>query len=223
MSDNATPEDIARWERLLRIPNTSGSELYDADNGIRQCILRAFGFHDEYLSYSSSVRTRGRKRLKGEGHNWASVSRVWRAVRSADNVRLINWTFTTFPNQERLREMHAEAAETAEPKSAYTTHARGVFIDKERRIFAVYEPLAYADEVSEWFGASLNDFAKRYKSYTRLLIYGNQIETSDCEKRSLRFGICCWVKFLASTRKLPRRSCSCGLKITQITTLYIRT
>jgi hypothetical protein len=211
MSEQTSPRDYKRWTRLLHVPNTTTSELYDADQGVRQCVLRVFGFHDEYLSYSSSKSTQGKARLKGEGHNWSSVSRVWRAVRTAQRVKLIHWTYDAFQNQLRMTMHNAITPNTTDPCS---THARGVFIDKGRRLFVVYEPRAFDGVICQWFGSSLNDFAKAYKSYSHLIIYGNQTTTSDCEKRVIRFGVCCWEKFRSSERVSPTPVCRCSLCVT---------
>lgn len=206
-------EDEERWKRLLFVATTTTDGLYDSDQGIHQHILRALGFQGEYISYSSS-RSGGRKRLKSQGHNWASAARVFRAVRRSSSVKLLHWTYTAFKNQLR------QALPPNHHPNPHLTHARGIFMDKQRMILLVYEPREYRGEICPWFGSSLNDFVRRFKAYRRLLVYGNQRKTHHCEKRTLRFGLCCWHRFLSSGNE--QRDCPCGLEITHITTLYIR-
>jgi hypothetical protein len=212
MSEHATDSSVSRWQNLLLVPNTRSDELYDQDQGIKQHILRAFGFHDEYLSYSSNPSTMTRSRLKGEGHNWSSVSRVSKALRGVENIKLIHWNYSEFKNQSRQQEA----------TGAFVTHARGIFVDRVRGMFIVYEPNTYRGQVNQWFGASLNDFAKQYKGFVCTLAYGCQDTTSDCEKRVIRFGRCCWEQFRVSELATPATSCPCGLHLTCVKPLYIR-
>lgn len=218
MSDSS-PVIYARWKELLLISDTTTDEIYDADQGVHQCVFRAFGFHDEYDRYSSSNSTQRKIHLKGEGHNWSSVSRVWRAVRRSEKVMLIHWNYDAFKNQLRLA---SQATSATNNLDAYSTHARGVFIDKRRRLFVVYEPRAFIGSISQWFDQSPNDFAKRYKSYTHLIVHGNQTTSSDCEKRVLRYVLCCFEKFRSSQRPSPAWRCRCGLEVTHTVPLYIR-
>lgn len=217
MSDQSTPTEVARWKRLLMVPDTSTNELYDVSEGMRPCILRSLGFHDEYLSYTSSPSTRYKKRLNGEGKNRSSVSRIWGATGRQQSIKLLFWTFASFRIQQRIADSDGNAS-----SGAFATHAGGVFVDISRALLLVYEPIAYKQQHSQWYGDCLNDYARLFKSYTRLPVYGNQQWTTDCEKRTLRFDLCCWEKFLESPRERPSRHCSCGLQITHTTELYIR-
>jgi hypothetical protein len=101
-------------------------------------------------------------------------------------------------------------------------HARGVFFYRPRKIFVNYESRTYEYQQSQWFGNPVNTFAKNYKSCKQLLIFGNQRDTDDCEKRVIRFGICCWNKFKLEYDEGIRFVCGCGLQITHIEECILR-
>ena len=159
---------------LLRA-HKNDDALYDKDNGIRQEILRSIGFHDAYLTYHKSQR-----RHEWGPENWVSAQEAYNSMIVQGTSKLLHWTWVRGTPKTR----------------GNNTHARGLFVDTDQKVVITYEPRYcspddYANARVRYYNKAHTEFLNKFRGYKFLTVCGNQQKTWDCEKRVLRFGMCC--------------------------------
>lgn len=176
-------EVVSSTRRLLAVflgeAEGDVEELYDEYNGLRCQFLERIGFYGNYLTKGSHKKNVARRWHAQVPRTWKTSASVFQDVKSFREAKILHWNFCEFARQERIM-------------SGYRCHARGVFVCKTARVVVVYEPRRWSGQVNPSFGPSMDDFVVRFGALAKVLIYGNQGEGNDCEKRVVRFGLCCW-------------------------------
>jgi hypothetical protein len=197
-----------RIAALLRAYNKD-DDLYDSHNGIKQQVFRMLGFYESYLTYHSTQRQHC-----WQPPNWVDANEAFRSMSKTDTSMVVFWTW-----QRKLPHERSE-----------NTHARGVFIDRVRKLVINYEPRIYNPSDHEnakrrHFNKAHMQFLNKFgNSYRFLTVFGNQEKTWDCEKRVLQFGRCCFKFVLDMVETCPGHTTgdACRLRITAVFKFYRR-
>jgi hypothetical protein len=111
-------EEIAKMIRASK----GDDDLYDPDNGIRRDVLRQYRFLDCYLTFHSA-----HKQDCPKAQNWITAAQSYRQMVAEQIDMVIFWTW-----EKKLPCFRG-----------VDTHARGVFVDKERKVVITYEPRGF--------------------------------------------------------------------------------
>lgn len=208
---------IKEVKRLLNAYKND-DDLYDECNGVRQDILRSIGFYDSYVTFQSRSNKR-RRSAPNAAPNWVTSAKAFRDLKARDVVRALSWTWMRGLPQDRYN----------------VTHARGIFVIRHLKLVVTYDPRRLLPEdfdkaTKRQFNPAHNDFVRRFPStYRHVTVYGNQVKTWDCEKRVLRFGMCCLQRLATTLATQPfgptHIKCGakdCRLSITGICRYYVR-
>jgi hypothetical protein len=205
-----TSEEV---EKLLR--TSKDRALYDKWNGIRRNAMIAIGFYPSYLTYHA-----GQKPHKLHAPNWVSARTVFRE-NMRDNKsgiwRIVHWTF--WPGLPSVR--------------PNLTHARGFFVDREKKLVIIYEPRKLEAKDLEkaqhrMYNKAHSEFCKYFGAkYRFVTVFGSQVRSWDCEKRVLRFGFCCLKEVIGvvnhhGLQEIKCENKKCWLKVSAILPFYKR-
>jgi hypothetical protein len=130
--DGSSTTRFRYYPILVTPPDVGDADLYDNDGGVKQHIMRAFGFYDHYLPYQSTPTTRKIIRSKGTGHNWVSVDQAYKAVKHKPDFKILTWNFCVFHNQLRAG-AHLSEKKSEDGPAVYKPtdmYARGIFLNR---------------------------------------------------------------------------------------------